>query len=180
MIIAFCGFKGSGKDTCANYLVENYNFIKLSFASKLKDILAILFGWNREKLEGQNTEDRLWREEIDLWWATKLNIPHFSPRFAMQFFGTELFRNQFHKEIWINVLEKEILLLLEKNPNQNIVISDARFPNEIELVKSMGGKIIHIYKEPLPLWFDYFKNKNQDQDQDQNEKFIKEISLLHP
>ena len=45
MIIGICGFKGSGKDTVADYLVKHKDFIKISFASVLKDIITILFNW---------------------------------------------------------------------------------------------------------------------------------------
>ena len=41
MIIGICGFKSSGKDTLAEFLIKDYGFKKLSFASALKDIVAI-------------------------------------------------------------------------------------------------------------------------------------------
>ena len=40
MIIGICGLIGSGKDTIADYLVEQHNFQKMSFADKLKDAVA--------------------------------------------------------------------------------------------------------------------------------------------
>ena len=52
MIIAICGLQGSGKDTVGHYLINKYSFTKLSFAGVLKDIVGILFGWEREMLEG--------------------------------------------------------------------------------------------------------------------------------
>jgi len=48
MIIGICGLIGSGKDTIADYLVKEHNFIKLSFADKLKDCVAEMFDWNRD------------------------------------------------------------------------------------------------------------------------------------
>ena len=45
MIIGLCGAQGSGKDTVANILIAEYGFIKLTFASTLKDVVAILFSW---------------------------------------------------------------------------------------------------------------------------------------
>ena len=48
------GRAGSGKDTVADYLIENYGFIKLSFAAKLKEIaegmFPILWQENKRKL----------------------------------------------------------------------------------------------------------------------------------
>ena len=52
MIIGMCGLIGTGKDTVADILVNNYNFIKVSFADKLKDGVATVFSWDREMLEG--------------------------------------------------------------------------------------------------------------------------------
>ena len=43
MIIGICGLQGSGKDTLAQILIDKYNFEKLSFASKLKDIVLDCF-----------------------------------------------------------------------------------------------------------------------------------------
>ena len=63
MIIGLSGNIGSGKDTIANYLVDKYNFRKVSFASKLKDIVSILYDWDRIMLEGNTPESREWREK---------------------------------------------------------------------------------------------------------------------
>lgn len=43
MIIGLCGEQGCGKDTATNILISEYGFIKLTFASTLKDVVAILF-----------------------------------------------------------------------------------------------------------------------------------------
>ena len=173
VIIGFCGFQGSGKDTAANILIQDYNFVKVSFSSKLKDMLAILFSWDRAMLEGDTTESRLQREVVDEWWSQKLNIPKFTPRYALQYFGTDLFRNQFNENIWLLAVEKQLSAMLQ---NQNIVITDCRFPNEFELIKKYGGKIIYIQRNE-PLWFNSYKFdlhcKLNDTDKEQ-------IKNLHP
>ena len=150
MIIGICGFQSSGKDTIADLLIKEYGFKKLSFAGALKDVVSIIFGWSREKLEGLTKEDREWREQIDCWWSTTLEMPLLSPRYVLQYFGTDLFRNQWHPDIWVKVVENQL-----KN-YENIVITDCRFENEINLILAHGGKIIHIYRE-LPLWFNNYK-----------------------
>jgi adenylate kinase family enzyme len=53
MIIGICGLIGSGKGTVADILVENHNFQKISFADKLKDGVAAVYGWDRDMLEGE-------------------------------------------------------------------------------------------------------------------------------
>ena len=141
MIIGISGFQSSGKDTIADYLVKEHGFVKLSFASALKDIVAIIFGWSRERLEGLKVEDRQWREEIDSKWAKLLNIPCLTPRYVLQYLGTEVFRNHFHKDIWTKIVENQLSFY------ENVVVSDCRFANEIEMIKQNGGKIIQVHRD---------------------------------
>ena len=141
MIIGICGFQSAGKDTIAHLLINKYGFKKLSFATAVKDIVSIMFGWPRDKLEGLTKEDRQWRETIDTWWAHKLQMPQLTPRYVLQYIATDLFRNHFHPEIWITIVEKQL------NQFENIVITDCRFENEINLIIKYGAKIINVYKE---------------------------------
>jgi hypothetical protein len=148
MIIGLCGNQGSGKDTVADILVSEYGFIKLTFASTLKDIVAILFSWPRDLLEGLTEESRLWRETSDDFWSEKLSIPKFTPRKALQMIGTDLFRIHFNNDIWTNIVENKISITLKNNPNTNIVISDCRFTNEFNLIKQFtDSHIIMILRE---------------------------------
>ena len=157
MIIGICGFQSSGKDTIADYLIKEHGFIKMSFASRLKDIIAIMFGWPRDKLEGLTKEDRKWREQIDPWWSQTLQMPQLTPRYVMQCFATDLFRNKFHPDIWVKIVENELNKLIEQNTEQRIVISDCRFENEINMILRLGGKIIQVHREP-PYWFYDYRN----------------------
>jgi hypothetical protein len=142
-LIGICGFQGSGKDTFAQYLIDNYGFKKLSFASTVKDVASIIFGWDREMLEGYTKEARVQREKVDSWWAKKLDIPNFTPRFALQFIGTDLFRKHFNSEIWVSCIEKQ----LEKY--DKIIITDCRFENEINMIKNNGGIIIKLFRNNI-------------------------------
>jgi len=153
VIIGICGFIGVGKDTFADYLVSEYEFKKFSFASATKDVLAVMFGWDRSMLEGDTIESRKFRETIDHWWALKLSISDFTPRKALQMIGTDLFRKYFNYDIWTHIIENKII----SNKNSNIIISDCRFPNEIAMIKNLGAKIIHIQRN-IPLWFESYKS----------------------
>lgn len=139
-IIAICGPSGAGKDTLANILVEKWGYTKLSFASALKDVVATIFGWSRGLLEGDTEESREWREQPDEWWAQRLNIPNLTPRYALQYVGTDLFRDKFHKDLWMMCLERKL------EQHDKVVISDCRFLNEVEMLKKHGAKIVKIFR----------------------------------
>lgn len=146
-IIAVCGFPGVGKDTLADILVEKFGYTKISFAGIVKDIVSIIFDWDRKMLEGSTVESRKWREEIDPWWSKRLNLPMLSPRWILQQIGTNVFRDNFHQDIWIAALERKI-----KNFT-GVVITDARFDNEIDTIRDLGGLIIHLKNNNMPEWY---------------------------
>jgi hypothetical protein len=148
MLIATVGLIGSGKDTVADRLVTQYNFKRESFANTLKDAVAAVFGWDRKKLEGLTKEDRAWREQVDQWWAQRLNIPHLTPRWVLQQWGTEVIRRGFHDDMWVASLEHRLLY-----NKQDVVISDCRFPNEVASIRNVGGKIIRVIRGEEPEWF---------------------------
>jgi hypothetical protein len=148
MIIGICGLIGSGKDTIADYLVNTHEFRRESFANTLKDSVAAVFGWDREMLEGRSKQSRAWREQVDHWWAERLNIPNLTPRWVLQHWGTEVCRRGLHDDIWIASLENKL-----RNSQDNVVISDCRFPNEITSIRNAGGKIICVVRGPAPEWY---------------------------
>jgi len=149
MIIGICGFIGSGKDTVADYLVNFHEFRRESFANTLKDAVAAVFGWDRTMLEGRTKEAREWREQVDPWWAERLAMPTLTPRWVLQYWGTEVCRKGFHDDIWIASLENKL-----RNSKDNVVISDCRFPNEIQSIRDAGGKIVWVQRGELPDWYD--------------------------
>jgi hypothetical protein len=156
MIIGICGFIGSGKDTVADYLVNFHEFRRESFASTLKDAVASVFGWDRTMLEGRTKEAREWREQVDPWWANRLDMPTLTPRWVLQYWGTEVCRKAFHDDIWIASLENKL-----RNSRDNVVISDCRFPNEISSIKNAGGSIVWVRRGELPDWYQYALAANQ-------------------
>ena len=125
MIILLTGYNRCGKDTIADYLTKKYEFRKYKFASKLKIVLQHLFGFSEDQLE--NT-----KEVLDTRW----NI---TPRQAMEFVGTEMFQLYIQRLIpnqgrtfWASSLANDIM----KDNVDNIVISDCRFPHEVNTIKS--------------------------------------------
>lgn len=156
MIIGICGFIGSGKDTAADYLVNFHEFRRESFASSLKDAVAAVFGWDRSLLEGRTRESREWREQVDTWWAQRLDIPNLTPRWVLQHLGTDVLRNHFHDDIWIASVENKL-----RQSKDNVVITDCRFPNEIRAIKQLNGQVIWIVRGELPNWYEFAVQANQ-------------------
>ena len=155
MIIGICGFIGSGKDTVADYLVNFHEFRRESFANTLKDAVAAVFGWDRIMLEGRTKEAREWREQPDQWWSERLG-QQITPRWILQYWGTEVCRAGFHDDIWIASVENKL-----RKSGDNVVISDCRFPNEIASIKSAGGKIAWVQRGALPHWHDIAVKANR-------------------
>lgn len=155
MIIGICGFIGSGKDTVADYLVNFHEFRRESFANTLKDAVAAVFGWDRIMLEGRTKEAREWREQPDQWWSDRLG-QQITPRWILQYWGTEVCRKGFHDDIWIASVENKL-----RKSGDNVVISDCRFPNEIASIKSAGGKIVWVQRGILPHWYDIAVKANR-------------------
>lgn len=156
MIIGICGLIGSGKDTIADYLQNIHQFRRESFAHTLKDAVASVFGWDRELLEGRTRESREWREQVDPWWAERLSMPHLTPRWVLQYWGTEVARKSFHDDMWIAALENKL-----RKTQDDIVISDCRFPNEIKAIKDAGGIVIRVVRGPEPVWYELAEKANR-------------------
>jgi hypothetical protein len=154
MIIGVCGLIGSGKGTVADILVNEHGFEKVSFADSLKDAVSAVFGWDRALLEGDTEESRDFREQVDTWWARKLDMPFLTPRTVLQQWGTEVCRNSFHNDIWILSLERKL-------GDGNYIIPDTRFPNEIDIVQRMGGQVWRVKRGADPDWFIGYQNNGK-------------------
>ena len=160
MIIGICGLIGSGKGTVADFLVEQQGFTKLSFADKLKDGVASVFGWDREMLEGNTTGSREWREKVDPYWSTETGSP-VTPRLVLQLFGTDCMRNGFYDGIWVSLVKKQLL----DNPTGKFVIPDVRFENEANMIKSIGGELWRVKRGDDPEWWPIAQTQLRQQNQ---------------
>ena len=131
-IIAVCGAKRAGKDTVADHLVASYGYEKVKFASALKAVVGSLFGLGCDQLEG----DR--KDVVDPNWGV-------TPRHLLQFFGTEIMQYRVQeclpgigRRFWAEKLFRDIGPM---TADRRIVVSDVRFPHEVEEIakKSMGS-----------------------------------------
>lgn len=142
MLIGLVGLIGSGKDTVAKRLCSHHGFTQDSFAHPLKDAVSKIFNWDRELLEGKTKESRDWREQPDEFWSEKFGKP-VTPRWVLQFFGTEVMRGTMHDAIWVDSL-------IARYKGKNTVISDTRFQNEIVQIRKKGGKIVLVKRNEIP------------------------------
>ena len=156
-VIGLVGFIGSGKGTAGDILSE-MGYAKESFAKGVKDTASVMFGWDRKLLEGDTEESRKWRETPDKYWSFKFGRD-FTPREALQKMGTEVGRDVFHKDFWVFELENR--LMFHDTP---VVVTDVRFPNEIDWIHSIGGKVIEIQRDKNPPWYKILKATYPEKD----------------
>lgn len=97
-----------------------------------------------------------YEEEVKINWQTAYKTVY-TPRLLLQHIGTELFRNQIIDGIWVNALMSEYKAkqeLVGTTPENiqwgevypNWIITDTRFPNELQAVKDNGGLTIKIVR----------------------------------
>ena len=160
MIIGLSGLIGSGKNTAADYLKRSHGFTQLAFADALKDTVGNIFRWPRHLLEGDTDESRIFRETIDEWWSRRLGIKNFTPRYALQHIGTDVFRQHFNDSIWILSVESKIADLQEHG--YSVVVTDVRFPNEMSALRSLGARFLLISPVQKPAWYDVARGFTSD------------------
>ena len=157
-VISISGLIGSGKNTVANLICElspNLNFQRISFAARLKDTIATLFHYDRDLLEGSSVLSREWRETQDSYWYNKSNGKIKSPRWILQQFGVEI-KKLFCEDFWASIVENEILNHL----NQNFILTDTRFPDEIEMLKKHNTFFIEVKRGVQPSWYSLAEDYN--------------------
>jgi hypothetical protein len=146
MIIGICGLIGSGKGSVGDILVEQ-GYKKVSFADKLKDGVATIFGYDRSMLEGDTDESRSWREQTDEFWSKETGRT-ITPRIVLQEFGTDCMRNGYYDGVWVSLLKQQIL----DNPG-DYVIPDVRFRNEQDMIRELSGQIWRVQRGDVPEWY---------------------------
>lgn len=133
MLLAINGFKRAGKSTVAEYLTKAHGFEELAFAESLKQAVAALFDIPREDV------DRYKDLNADVTLCGRI-MPF---RSFLQRFGTEMARGVWHQDFWVDQL-------LPSNPNWHksklIVISDARFENELRRIRGQNGYTIQVVR----------------------------------
>lgn len=119
-VIELCGKAGVGKDTFGNELItqlENrgYTCVRIAFADRLKEICKYYFHWDGQK----DTKGR------DL----------------LQKIGTDVFRN-YDEDFWVREVCQFLMVCQSYSLFDYVIITDARFPNEITKLKEYGFDVM--------------------------------------
>lgn len=138
MIIGLTGYAQSGKDTAASFLVER-GWTKLAFADPLR---AAVYALNPIvdtywPSEGATPRHRRVQDVIGMMGYEEAKKIYPEYRALLQRMGTEVGRDQFGENFWVERAMAQIL------PDGKYVISDVRFPNEAAAVRA-GGRLFRI------------------------------------
>jgi hypothetical protein len=131
VLVAICGLAGSGKSTCAEFLVREWGYTNIKFASPIKEMLRAL-GLNDNHLEGG-------LKEI----PTAL-LAGQSPRHAMQTLGTEWGREQMGLDFWVDIWRLSAAKIIGEGGK--VVVDDCRFPNELRAIRFLNGQAVTIQR----------------------------------
>jgi len=136
MIIGLSGYAQVGKDTVANYLVERYDFVKVSFADPIREALYRL----DPKVDIADMRGVSLRAAVDGlgWENTKVDSE--DTRKLLQRMGTEVGREMFGEDFWVNQG------LLKASQHDNVVFADTRFENEANAIRKHGGQVWRVHK----------------------------------
>lgn len=164
ILIGLTGYAAVGKDTVADLLAYQ-GFCKMAFADALRAEVSTAFGIGMDLLTNRIAKERpqqalaigngptdfrtylAMAQPSAAFTATGslsdewLHAPR-SPRQIMQWWGTEYRRKQ-SPNYWIMTMQARINAQL-RNGFPRLVITDCRFDNEVDLLRTMGGEIWQI------------------------------------
>jgi hypothetical protein len=140
-IIAFTGPKTCGKDTMASILFQQNKqlsgkytpfFMRTPFAGGVKQICHDVFGWSLEDQERFDFKET----PLDVW-------PNCEPRWPMMDIAN-WFRDKYGPDVWVRTLQQRIETLERNDPHGAYVVTDLRFPNEMDWLDKQNSLVIYI------------------------------------
>lgn len=186
MVIGIVGKANSGKDLIGSiiqYLTESidkagipfdkwdgqplwgakqFDWEIVKYADPLKECIAIMLGCDRKDLESREFKESPLPE---IWQDHSTKEDPLTPRKILTRFGTDFGRKTLSENIWINAVFSKYRPKIDapegivpKDWESKWIITDVRFPNEVEKIKSIGGIVIKVQRDPIY----YFKPKEGD------------------
>jgi len=135
MLIGITGKSGSGKDEVGDILRTKYNFAVTTFAYPIVKAVCDMLEVSIDKWD-----DRAWRNEPQ-------PVYEVTPRHMVQTLGTEWGRHNIKGTIWVDLA----MARLDALPEKHIAVTDVRFRNEADRIRSddYDGHIIHVHRAEL-------------------------------
>lgn len=138
IIIGISGKIGSGKTTISNFISCHEKTLILPFSQPLKQFATIL-GWDGKKdIRGRR---------------------------LLQLIGTECGRECIDQDIWINKWMTMLNYVDSNSNNYYIIADDVRFQNEYDMIKNVGGIMLHIERSNLN-YNDHISEKSINRSED--------------
>lgn len=152
MLIGIHGKPHSGKDTIANYLINEYGFLKFGPSNPVKVTAAAMFNVPIECFYDENL-----KETVDPFWGITY-------REMAQKVGKESSRDVFGEDFWMRHVGLRLKELEDENDvhlrhkehhqiRNGIVLADIRYPNEATWVKRFGGSVIFVDRDDVDRGF---------------------------
>ena len=124
-------------------------YIKLySFADGLKGLCMEFFGISSDQAYGtdddKNTYTKIMWEDTPTWEISSRNKNRGSmtARELLQYFGTDIMRKMYYN-VWVD----HAINTIQREQSKLAVVADVRFPNEVEAIKSAGGKVVRLTRQ---------------------------------
>lgn len=151
-LFTMSGKMGAGKDTVGDLvstqlMLGGHEIITTSFGYLIKKELQNTIEAYRESEDKEKFAVKTNANKADLDKLSELLRfdTAFSKtdesRLALQIWGTDIRRKQ-QSDYWIKEMARTVIYAINKEFSVNI--TDARFPNEVELVEDLSGKIIRL------------------------------------
>lgn len=142
-VLALSGRKGSGKDEAAKALLAD-GWVRVALADPVREMLTIL----NPIIVSNFGEDSRWRQILEEDGYDQLK-QYPEARRLMQVFATEVIRNNFGQDAWLDLAVTKIEDLT--SDGFSVVVTDCRFPNEARKIRQvLRGMVVNIIRPELP------------------------------
>jgi dephospho-CoA kinase len=148
VIIGLSGYASAGKDSVAQILVEKFGYKRMAFADAIRDILYTLDPLTNNGLHLRTVVD-------DYGWDLAKQDNEI--RRLLQVLGTEVGRNVFGDDVWVDVLISKL------EPMDKVVITDVRFPNEARELHNLAGEIWRVNREGVSAINEHVSESQMDE-----------------
>lgn len=134
LIVGLAGRARSGKNTAGAYLERAFNYRQYAMAGPLKEMVRIGLGLNPADFETTEQKEAV------------IEVYGRSYRHITQTIGTEWGRQLIHPDLWL-IIARHRFEAMSRVGTPGVAITDIRFENESEMVRDLGGIVVHIHSK---------------------------------